>query len=45
MQKAKERYDYLQKSHPELTQRVSAQYIASYLGITMETLSRVKNRR
>lgn len=45
MQKAKERYDYLQKSHPELTQRVSAQFIASYLGITMETLSRVKNRR
>ena len=45
MQKAKERYNYLQENNPELTQRVSAQHIASYLGITMETLSRVKSRR
>lgn len=45
MQKAKERYEYLQKSHPDLMQRVTAQHLASYLGVTMETLSRVKNRR
>lgn len=45
MQKAKERYDHLQKSNPELMQRVTAQHLASYLGVTMETLSRVKNRR
>lgn len=45
MQKAKERYDYLQNNNPELIQRISAQHIASYLGITMETLSRVKNKR
>jgi CRP-like cAMP-binding protein len=39
---AKERYLNLLKAHPNLTQRVNLGYIASYLGITAETLSRIR---
>lgn len=42
MQKAAERYEYLIQNQPEIIQRVPAQYIASYLGITSETLSRIR---
>lgn len=42
---AKERYDQLLTMHPELLQRVPMGYIASYLGITQETLSRIRARR
>jgi CRP-like cAMP-binding protein len=45
MQRANERYDYLSRHSPELLRRVSASQLASYLGITMETLSRLKSRR
>lgn len=39
---AKERYDILVKKHPDILQRVSLGIIASYLGITQETLSRIR---
>lgn len=40
-QKAAERYNFLLSHHPEIFQRVPRKYIASYLGITEETLSRI----
>jgi len=41
----KERYDDLIKNHPEIIQRVPQHYIASYLGITPISLSRIRNRK
>lgn len=38
---AKERYDQLLKRYPSLFQRVSKTLIASYLGVSRETLSRL----
>jgi CRP-like cAMP-binding protein len=45
MQRAPERYTYLMNYHPHLIRRVPATHLASYLGITLETLSRIKSRR
>jgi len=42
MQSAAERYQYLLQHYPEIVLRVPAGDIASYLGITKETLSRIK---
>ena len=42
MKKSAERYTYLMKYHPELILRVPSKFIASYLGITEVTLSRLK---
>ncbi len=39
---AKERYDKLMEYNPEILQRVNLSHIASYLGITQETLSRIR---
>lgn len=39
---AKERYTKLIASHPTLLQRVNLTHIASFLGITQETLSRIR---
>lgn len=39
---ARERYAHLMARSPDITQRVSLGHIASYLGITQETLSRVR---
>jgi CRP-like cAMP-binding protein len=39
---AKERYQKLALSKPQLLQRASLGQIASYLGITQETLSRIR---
>jgi CRP-like cAMP-binding protein len=44
MQKSQERYDYLLEHHPELLLRVPAKYLASYLGITEVTMSKIKGR-
>ena len=44
MQRASERYQLMLEHHPEIIQRVAAKHIASYLGITMETLSRLKSK-
>lgn len=43
MQRASERYAYLMTHYPEIIQRVPSTFIASYLGITLETLSRIKH--
>jgi CRP-like cAMP-binding protein len=41
----RERYDDLLTNHPEIIKRVPQHYIASYLGITPISLSRIRNRR
>ncbi|WP_147320967.1 Crp/Fnr family transcriptional regulator [Hymenobacter lapidiphilus] len=40
-----ERYEDLVKNRPQLLQRVPQHYIASYLGITGVSLSRIRNRK
>ncbi len=40
---AKERYEHFIKTYPDITQRVPLKMVASYLGITPEALSRVRN--
>lgn len=40
-----ERYQELVKEYPHIVQRVPQHYIASYLGITSVSLSRIRNRR
>jgi CRP-like cAMP-binding protein len=42
---ASERYDMLHKLHPSLILRIPSVYIASYLGITPETFSRLKKKK
>jgi len=41
-QSAEERYNTMLKDYPSIFQRVSLGHIASYLGITQETLSRIR---
>jgi CRP-like cAMP-binding protein len=41
---AEERYHRFQKSNPELFQQVPLQYIASMLGMTPETFSRIRKK-
>jgi CRP-like cAMP-binding protein len=41
----RERYEDLIKNHPEIIQRVPQHYIASYLGITPISLSRIRNKK
>jgi CRP-like cAMP-binding protein len=41
----KERYEDLMKNHPEIVKRVPQHYIASFLGITPISLSRIRNRK
>jgi len=43
-QTAEERYNNLLDNNPLFIQRIPLQYIASYLGITQETLSRVRQK-
>lgn len=40
-----ERYEELMKENPEIFQRIPLHYIASYLGITSVSLSRIRNRK
>jgi CRP-like cAMP-binding protein len=39
---AKQRYDFLLQTNPAFIQRLSNKIVASYLGITQESLSRIK---
>jgi CRP-like cAMP-binding protein len=39
---ATQRYQLLLKEHPEMIQKVQLTHIASYLGISLETLSRIR---
>lgn len=41
--KAEDRYKHLINIHPDITNRIPLTHIASYLGITLETLSRIRN--
>ena len=41
--KAEDRYKHLLSIHPDVTNRIPLTHIASYLGITLETLSRIRN--
>jgi CRP-like cAMP-binding protein len=41
----RERYEDLVQNHPEILKRVPQHYIASYLGITPISLSRIRNRK
>lgn len=45
MQRAQEKYLFLLNHSPHIIQRVPLKYIASYLSITEETLSRVRSRK
>ena len=40
-----QRYEELLKEYPAIIQRIPQHYIASYLGITPVSLSRIRNRR
>jgi CRP-like cAMP-binding protein len=42
---AQQRYEKLLKTSPQIVQRVSLTYIASFLGITLETLSRIRSQK
>lgn len=39
------RYDHFINSRPELVNRIPLKYVASYLGITLETLSRLRAKK
>jgi CRP-like cAMP-binding protein len=41
---ALEKYENLLKHQPEIIQRVSIQHIASYIGVSRETLSRIRSK-
>lgn len=43
-QTARERYDYMLTEFPDIAYRVPLGHIASYLGMTQETLSRIRSR-
>ena len=45
MMRSHERYELMLENNPELIQRVPSVYLASYLGITKETLSRIRSQK
>ncbi|MBK6266089.1 Crp/Fnr family transcriptional regulator [Marivirga sp. S37H4] len=44
MKTAEQRYNELFKKNPELIQRIAQKHIASYLGITTQSLSRIRKK-
>jgi CRP-like cAMP-binding protein len=42
---AQQKFENMERIRPDITQRVPLGHIASYLGMTIETLSRIRNRR
>ncbi len=45
MKRSFDRYYWLMKNYPELIQRVPSKFIASYIGNTQETVSRIRGKR
>ena len=45
MHSAREKYLFLRSHFPQILQRVSSKHISSYLGITEETLSRIRSTK
>jgi len=45
MKTASERYDHFVRRYPDFLERLPATHIASYLGIALETLIRIKNKK
>jgi CRP-like cAMP-binding protein len=41
---AEKRYEEFSENHPQFNQRFPQHFIASYLGVTKETLSRIRNQ-
>jgi CRP-like cAMP-binding protein len=44
LHKSPERYQYLLDYHPELVRRVHVKYIASYIGVSLPTMTRLKRK-
>ena len=44
-QKSEERYQFLLSYHSQILQRAPLKYVASYLGISLETLSRIRSKK
>jgi CRP/FNR family transcriptional regulator, anaerobic regulatory protein len=44
-QKAEDKYQYILKYFPELLQRVPLKYLATYMGMNFETLSRIRGKK
>ena len=42
---ARERYEFIITNKPEIIQRIPLKHLASFLGIQLETLSRVRNQK
>lgn len=42
---AEQKYDNILSIRPDITQRIPLTHIASYIGITLETLSRIRNSK
>ncbi len=42
---AEQKYENVLSIHPNISQRISLTHIASYIGITLETLSRIRKRQ
>lgn len=42
---ATQKYEFLLRKHPKTIQRIPLSYIASYLGISLETLSRIRSKK
>ena len=45
MQKRRERYEWVVTRYPRLLQRATLGQIASFLGITQETISRIRSEK
>ena len=42
---AQERYEYIERTYPQMLQRISLTQLSSYLGVARETISRIRKRR